>query len=88
MAEADVVELQKVDRPAVLSGHPPEHDGVYGANLEREARFRNGARLAHRRQQFGKIILTRRAFVRGLKRFRFSQKRILRLRGNWRIHLG
>lgn len=69
VADADVIALQEVDRfwkrsglvdsPEVLSEHLPEHYWVFGANLDMEASYREGARIIHRRKQFGTMILSR-----------------------------
>lgn len=72
--DADVIALQEVDRhwqrsgcvdsPAILASHLPDHHWVYGANLDMDASYRDGAgRLVNRRRQFGTMILSRGAIV-------------------------
>jgi endonuclease/exonuclease/phosphatase family metal-dependent hydrolase len=67
---ADIIALQEVDRywqrsgrvdsPAILASHLPEHHWVYGANLDMDASYRDAAgRLVNRRRQFGTMILSR-----------------------------
>jgi endonuclease/exonuclease/phosphatase family metal-dependent hydrolase len=74
VSDADIIALQEVDRhwqrsgcvdsPAVLGAHLPEHHWVYGANLDMDASFRDGAgRLVNRRRQFGTMILSRAPIV-------------------------
>jgi endonuclease/exonuclease/phosphatase family metal-dependent hydrolase len=68
--DADIIALQEVDRhwqrsgcidsPAVLASHLPEHQWVYGANLDMDASYRDATnRLVNRRRQFGTMILSR-----------------------------
>ena len=71
--DADIIALQEVDRywqrsgcvdsPAVIAAHLPEHHWVYGANLDMDASYRDGARLINRRRQFGTMILSRAPIV-------------------------
>ncbi len=72
--DADLIALQEVDRhwqrsgcvdsPAVLAAHLPDHHWVFGANLDTDASFRDGAgRLVNRRRQFGTMILSRTPIV-------------------------
>jgi len=68
--DADVIALQEVERhwqrsgcidsPAVLGTRLPEHQWVYGANLDMDAGYRDAeGRLVNRRRQFGTMILSR-----------------------------
>jgi endonuclease/exonuclease/phosphatase family metal-dependent hydrolase len=68
--DADVIALQEVERhwqrsgntdqPVIIGSLLPEHQWVYGANLDMDASFRDAAgRLVNRRRQFGTMILSR-----------------------------
>jgi endonuclease/exonuclease/phosphatase family metal-dependent hydrolase len=70
VADADIIAMQEVERhwqrsgcvdePHVLASHLPEHHWVFGANLDMDAGYRDGAgRLVKRRRQFGTMILSR-----------------------------
>lgn len=70
VAEADIIALQEVERfwqrsgmvdePQAIADRLPEHHWVYGANLDMDASWRDGAgRLINRRRQFGTMILSR-----------------------------
>lgn len=67
---ADIIALQEVERywqrsgmmdqAAVLSGLLPEHYGIFAANLDMHAGFKDSqGRLVSRRRQFGTMILSR-----------------------------
>ncbi len=68
--DADVIALQEVERhwqrsgntdqPVLIGSLLPEHQWVYGANLDMDASFHDAAgRLVNRRRQFGTMILSR-----------------------------